>query len=212
VVGRLVGNLLWSGNSVQALEMQARVVQQNPLAPRERERLATILFYTGKYEAMREQLAVARRQLAMGTDVIAELLLHAAIIEGDQTAALDALAQLGPGLPRDHCVSLMAGSWVSEAAGMAATRRLIDSESVTADIMIAEAQAWSGDANAAFTSLDRARGRLGSATADLRVLRSVLQSRVSPFFAPLHGDARWKHWIDHLPDPVARAEPTKSRD
>ena len=197
--GHAVGVALWSGDLPRAIEVATLAVQHRPLSPGDRERLVFVLFFAGRYDAMREQAVIAIRMNPDSAGVINEYLLQAAIVERNEAETRSRLATLPPGLARDHALALLAGPSTNAPVAVDAMRRLAARESVEADFRLAEAQAWSGDHDAAFASLARARRGFDSAVTAISAVGPIMQSRVSPFLAPLHDDPRWAPWLANLP-------------
>lgn len=199
VLGRSIGVALYSGNLSLAVEMATQAVQRDPLAPFERHLLVTALFFIGQFDAMRAHAAVAVRLHPDGAPALSHFLLQAALVEEDYPEALSLLDELKPGLSREHALALMAGRGLEVAGAAAALGRLEARESVEAIYRLAEAQAWSGDADAAFESLARARDAFDADITKIPAYAPILESRISPFLVPLHGDPRWDTWLAGLP-------------
>ena len=188
-----------AGDARRAIELQRRAVAVDPLSPAERVNMVSILYFAGQFDAMRREAEVAMRMGPGATRRVVERLLRAAVAEHDHEQALRLLEAMPPGLKRDSVLALLEGQPDLQGAAAEAMSRLQSDESIDAAVWFAEAQAWRGNFDAAFESLGLARARFEAAESAIPYYQPIVETRISPFLEPLHGDPRWVAWLEALP-------------
>ena len=190
------------GNTEEAVEIQRRLVAQDPLNAVSRMNLAVLLLAD---ERLGESLAEYRNILQIspgaGPDVELEIVRILAL-QGRYAEARAAALQFPAGRYRDHGLALLFREADHLAEADAALARLSgpqDSaiDSIDDDIMntvrLAEVQAFRGSKGDALETLEAKMealaGDRGAASPVLWKLRA--EAAYSPFLKPLHADPRW---------------------
>lgn len=186
VLGSAAGRAADSGRMLEAVALQRRAVEAEPLSAVSRYNLATMLYVAGELDATEMEL---RRLLELAPEIpnATELLALVLVRKGRHEDALALVA--GP--PSD-AARLQVRALANFALGRhseadAALAALISVCSVRERYMVAEVYAFRGELEQAFAWLEPAApGDVGAAQ---------WFEAGSPFLRPLHSDPRWSAWI-----------------
>lgn len=188
-------NAILAGRLDEALALERRAVDVDPLSAVYRGNLGHTLLGAGRFEEALVELRRAQElvQLPDGYYDISRALLAM----GRPDEARLAAREVPQGPHRDQLSILL-----DESPGRTeALERLRSDDSVRSLVLLAEVAAFEGDAATAFERLDAAALRLrtgGSADSDRSQRIEVM---VSPFLRALHDDPRWKPLVASLAGP-----------
>jgi len=188
-----------------AIEQYRRAVALDPLSALDHANLAGMLAAAGRFaEAMEEERAALdlnpayRPQYEKHTGYL--LILKARHAEPPEAArrwteALAAVERWPQGLDRDAALAMIQHATGRRAEADASLERLIAAARHEADagaaLRVAEALAFCGAADEAFRWLAQGRAWMQDKPRLQRAER-ITALRMSPFLAPLRGDARWE--------------------
>lgn len=193
-----------AGRLDEALELQRRAVQHDPLAVAPRHNLVVLLFVVGRYEEARTQLreltAISPLRFPPDTVIGQSLLLG-----GDPAAALDFAGSLSPGVVRDQLEALSYFALGQSSQSEAALQRLAATDSKSRAWRLAEVHAYRGETDAAFDWLRRAvdTDHRGCARGECWPSDWIA---LLPLLRPLHVDPRWPAMRAALVAPPARPQ------
>lgn len=185
----LSGRAMDRGNFDEAVALQRRAVQQNPLAVTTRHNLVVLLFVAGRYDEARaelEQLSAINPRQSVPATVIGQSLL----LGGDPAGALAYAQTLPDGVERQQLEALSYFALGRAAEAESALRQLEVNESPSTPYRVAEVHAFRGDTDAAFDWLRRG---IASEAKDCPLSECWPEAWVAmlPLLRPLHGDSRW---------------------
>jgi eukaryotic-like serine/threonine-protein kinase len=170
-----------TGKPEDALPLERRAVERNPLAANLWDGLAASLINARDYAGARQALDRAE-QLSPYSDYRHQLRTRIELYAGNYEAALK-LARSNPDTSqRDYNVSLAAYSAGHAAEGNAALERLIERVPDTYTVQIAMAYAWRGQRDEAFEWLDRAIEIHDPGLMEIRNMREFDRIRADPRF------------------------------
>jgi len=202
VLSHMISAALESGQVADAIDMQRRVVNRDPLNRTARQNLGVFLFYAGRLE---EALDEFRAALELAPDAGPDLEIEFGRIHAQQGRDAEAHAEfmrLPPGRFRDQGLALLHRLPEHRAESDAALARLTadpaaGSESMEQDVMsyvrLAEAQAFRGMTDAALATLADKRRALAGKWGDSSNVVWYFQheAHISPFLKGLADDPRW---------------------
>jgi tetratricopeptide (TPR) repeat protein len=183
------GSALDAGRVDEAIALQRRAVQRDPLAIALRHNLMVLLFVAGHYN---EAQAEFRELSAISPPLFPPdtLIGQAMLLGGDPEGALRYAQTLPEGGVRAQLEALSYFALGRHAEADAALERLAATPSEFAAYRVAEVHAYRGEADAAFVWLQRA----ASAESDDCPARECWPREwvvTLPLLRPLHGDSRW---------------------
>jgi TolB-like protein/DNA-binding winged helix-turn-helix (wHTH) protein/tetratricopeptide (TPR) repeat protein len=195
VLGTAAGMAVFDGRLGDAIAVQRRIVEIDPISPVARSNLAVFLMGVREWDAAREELEAALTLSAEFLGARVEL-AKVLIVQNRLTEALDIARDLPEGSERDYCLALIYGASGDERGREESLSRLIvlaessDPAGLTS-LSVAEVYAFGGETDLAFDWLTRA-SQAGSGHDLLGPSwRSTVEMRLSPFLASLHADPRW---------------------
>ena len=206
VLGHVVSDAVDEGDFDKAIAIQRRLAAQDPLNGVARQLLAVHLLADEQFDAaMSEFRSVLELNPDAGPDIEIELVrIHA--LQGQDTEAFAAVSRMAKGKYLDHGLALLYRAPGHRAESDAAYARLLAqqgdvTESVGSDIMddirLAEVQAFRGQDDGAFATLNGKKSALFQrwGTTIPVVWYLQLEAKLSPFLKRLHGDPRWAEFI-----------------
>lgn len=203
VLGFSASKASLQGDPEQSVEIWRRIVAKDPLSPISRGNLANFLLRTGRLD---EALAEFRRMQELNPTSEPDVKAQTAVVlilSGRYDEADTLIAELPEGGYRDFALSLLHGVPGRGAEAEAALARLASAPGSPRNrLALAEAYAFRGRSDEAFTLLEELRAQLER---DFQTLPHGLWSfleevRVSYLLVPLHQDRRWQALVA-LPPP-----------
>ena len=202
VLGWLAGFATREHRLEDAVELNRRVVAQDPLSIASRQNYGIALYFAGRFDAAEAEARAAQRILGSSPP---------AVDEPDRSLALDVARSLiaqqrfGKALAyvelwlaghhRDYCLVLVHHALGNRDSANAALARLLAADG--ADLWhghrLVEAYAYRGDLEEAFERLANLLQGHDSTVALPFSWKEEL--RYSPFTGSLHGDPRWQAWL-----------------
>jgi TolB-like protein/Tfp pilus assembly protein PilF len=191
---------LADGGLSKVIELQRRVVVQDPLSAVARGNLAVFLMAAGQWEEAKAEYAKAL-ELSPASPLLRRDVAKILVLQGRPDEALAAAGQLPEGPLRDQCLALAYQASGQSAAADAALARLIavgEQHGTDAEfkINIAEVYAYRGKRDEAFKWL----ARMSEQTRDEHAIEPGWWSRqelpLSPFLKPLNRDPRWQSLLE----------------
>jgi len=191
VLGSLSRQALLEGRLAAATELQRSIVEVDPLSALYRGNYGAILLGAGRYKEGLEQL----RHVSMLASGARSPGISLALLLLGRTDEARIESRSIPGGPvREQLRVLLE----PEPEATAALQRLQDDDSVLARVLLAELEAYRGNADGAFAHLEAAAERM--AEADPTDVSHDLAGDLwlSPLLAPLREDARWLPLVREL--------------
>jgi DNA-binding winged helix-turn-helix (wHTH) protein/tetratricopeptide (TPR) repeat protein len=194
VLSVAAGRALDRGALDEAIELQRRAAQADPLAAVMRHNLAMMLFAAGRYDEARAELLALREigpALQPASDVV---LAQSMILSGDYAGALEFSARI-----EDEPTRLQARALALHGLGRpdesdAALRQLAESAHGGRAVLLAEAHAFRGETTAAFARLEEVAASDTSYCLGGRCWSNSWLVRL-PLLQTLRDDERWAPFV-----------------
>lgn len=196
VLGTAAGMAVSEGRLDEAIALQRRLVQIDPLSAVAHSNLAAFLMGAREWDAARQELETA---LTLSSELLGARvdLARVLIVQNRLTEALEIARDLPVGGERDYCLALIYGASGEERGRAESLSRLIalaessDTSGLTS-LSVAEVYAFAGETDRAFDWLARARQPASGHDLLGPSRRSTVEMQLSPFLTPLRGDPRWQ--------------------
>jgi DNA-binding winged helix-turn-helix (wHTH) protein/Tfp pilus assembly protein PilF len=192
VLGRAAGALLHGNRLDEAIELQRRAIQADPISVLQHNNLVWMLLAAGRYP----EAAVAAEQYHAlyppGTEDSGELFASVEILQGNFEQALIQTRNMSNGPAQDRNLAIIHHALGQEAEAGSALQRLLADGSEQAAIHAAEVLAFRGEIDEA---LRRLSGVLYSPARDEPTRRQLHQDSLwllSPYLIGLRSDERWQ--------------------
>jgi TolB-like protein/DNA-binding winged helix-turn-helix (wHTH) protein len=194
--------LFTTGHVDQAIAMQRRAVNRDPLNRISRQNFGAMLVACERYDEARSEFeAVLELDPDAGPEMRIEL-IRIDVLQGRDSQAYEAIGQLPEGFFRDYGLALLDRTPARRMESDAAFERLLAQQgdfsggvarNIVEDIMLAEVQAYRGKQDDAFATLDRKKDALERKWGKDLPMVWYLQheANLAPFLLPLHDDRRW---------------------
>jgi TolB-like protein/DNA-binding winged helix-turn-helix (wHTH) protein/tetratricopeptide (TPR) repeat protein len=184
------------GGLSEMIELQRRMVAQDPLSAVSRGNLGVFLMAAGQWEEAKAEYRKAL-ELSPASPKLHRDVAKILILQGRFDEALAVAAELPEGPLRDQCLALVHQANGQQGAADAALARLIavgEQPGTDAEfkINIAEVYAYRGNRDEAFKWLTRMNQQTRVENALVPGWWSRQELSVSPFLKPLESDARWQ--------------------
>ena len=191
------GTAFWQGRFAEAVALQRRVVERDPLSAVAHNNLGGYLTSAGDHAAARAAYATHVELNPWHSTEIREVLVQLSILEGRIEQAWQDTLALPPGRDRDAALAMLAPArGDAEAAAAALARLTAPATASPIDLMrAAEVHAYLDDPDSAWAMLERALDASGPSWAERRW---QVEARGSPFLAPLRSDPRWPGYLKRL--------------
>lgn len=194
------GRLVWEGRLEEAIELQSRALDLDPLSRVIRNNLATHLQAAGRFQ---EAEAQYREAMELDPSYTPEYELRTAvlhILQGRFDEALEMILAWPEGEDRDFGLALVRHSLGDAAGSDAAFARLPTSGHCDASIRLAEVHAHRGRTDDAFRVMQEALEReppgLHSPGRPSCLRQHLHSLRLAPFLIPLRQDPRWDAYFE----------------
>jgi TolB-like protein/DNA-binding winged helix-turn-helix (wHTH) protein/Tfp pilus assembly protein PilF len=179
----------------ETIELQRRMVAQDPLSAVSRGNLGVYLMAAGQWEEAKTEYRKAL-ELSPASPKLHRDVTKILILQGRFDEAFAAAGELPEGPLRDQCLALAHHANGQSAAADAALARLVEvGEQPGTDaefkINIAEVYAYRGNSDEAFKWLTRMNEQTRVENALVPGWWSRQELSLSPFLKPLESDARW---------------------
>jgi DNA-binding winged helix-turn-helix (wHTH) protein/Tfp pilus assembly protein PilF len=186
-----------AGRLDEAVALQRRAVEADPLTVVQRYNLAWLLYVSGRWaEADQELTAVL--ELTRDPGRVAGLRCLVAVADGRFVDASELAAVIPRDVERQQCLALAHHGLGRDADAEAALRSLLESAGGGHFVEIAEVHAFRGDADRAFEWLERATSRSLSNTVFPTEQAAPWTAQHSPLLRALHADPRWPAVLEKL--------------
>jgi DNA-binding winged helix-turn-helix (wHTH) protein len=192
------------GRLDEALALQRRALELEPLSHVTRYNLAWYLLMAGRIEDASGELD-ALLELGMGDDARGEALAIVRVMEGRAPEALGFARALPAGRERWQMMAIVHHALGDAAESEAALQSLIRCCGTEDPLRVAEVYAFRGEADASFTWLQHGTALDGRPPWIAGSRREPWMAAYSPLLVSLHDDPRWARW-------VAAVQPTPSAD
>lgn len=203
VLTMLSGRAREAGRLDEAVQLQRRAIQNDPLAITPRYNLVVLLFVAQRYEEARaefQQLSAISPPRFPPDTVLGQSLL----LGGDAAGALEYARTLPAGVVREQLEALSYFALGQREEADAALRRLTAHSSKSTAYRVAEVLAYRGETDAAFTWLERA---LRAQEGECSIAECWPDEWVAalPLLRTLHTDPRWPAIYAALVSPAPRS-------
>jgi len=196
-LGAASGLAMSAGRIDEALALQRRAVEADPLTVVQRYNLAWLLYVSGRW-AEADQELVAVLDLTREPHRVASLRCLVAVADGRFLDARELAGAISRDVERQQCLALAHHGLGRAADADAALRSLVQSADDRHHVEIAEVYAFRGEVDRAFEWLETAIAR--SRSKDVfppERLQSWL-APYSPLMQSLHADPRWAAVLEDL--------------
>ena len=181
----------------EAVDLQRRAAEADPLAVATRHNFAMMLFVAGRYDEARAELLALREIGPAMQPAFDGVLAQTMILAGDYAGALEFAANIADEPTRLQVRALalygMGRRAESDAALLALAEKARDGRAV----LLAEAHAFRGETTAAFERLDEVAASDMSSCVGGRCWPPEWLVWL-PLLQPLRDDGRWSTWTDEL--------------
>lgn len=184
------------GRLGDAVKLQRRAVEANPLSQVDRYNLASFLFLSGRLSETEAEMTLLRELYPEPTQ-LSSLLGYVLVLEGRYDEAL-ALADTLPDEVDRLEIQAMArhglGFDAEADAALGSFSRLVSDE----PLRLASVHAFRGECDLAFQWLASARFREELKPWENPSRHRAWTAQFSPVFEPLHADPRWPVWVESV--------------
>jgi DNA-binding winged helix-turn-helix (wHTH) protein/tetratricopeptide (TPR) repeat protein len=191
------GLALSAGRLDEAVALQRRAVEADPLTVAQRYNLAWLLYLAGRWAEADEEL-VAVRDLTRDPQRVASLRCLVAVADGRFLDARELAGAIPRDVERQQCLALAHHGLGRAADADAALRSLVQSAGDRHLVEIAEVYAFRGDTDRAFEWLETAIARSRSKDVFPPERRQSWSATYSPLMQSLHADPRWPAVLQDL--------------
>ena len=186
-----------AGRLDEAVALQRRAVEADPLTVVQRYNLAWLLYVAGRW-AEADQELTAVHDLTRDPERVAGLRCLVAVADGRFVDARELADAIPRDVERQQCLALAHHGLGRAADADAALRSLVQSAGDHHYVEIAEVHAFRGDADRAFEWLERATSRSLSNTVFPTEQAAPWTAQHSPLLRALHADPRWPAVLEKL--------------
>jgi Tfp pilus assembly protein PilF len=207
LVQALLGGLAFkNGDPVTGAELLRRAATLDPLNATHLKNLGSFTYAAGRLDEADHAYGRAEELNPESAADNRGSRVWIAIHQQDYAAAAELAAQLPPGPERDQADALLAFQAGDIDAANAALERLLQSPAESAAARLACVFAFRGDTDQAFRWIERATMYLLSLDELTATQNFFTEFSASPFLQPLHGDPRWRSWLDETRQRLYRKE------
>ena len=187
VLSFLASEAARNGRFGEAIELQRRAIETDPLWVASHLNMGNWLYMAGRMSEARTQ---AQSVMELDPTHTPDLMLRVLIIERQFEEALSLSEAMPEGFARHRFLALVYHGLGREGDADSALQKMIETSEGNDPTLIAEVYAYRGDVDEAFKWLyaTQAPEHQGS-------LRSYWPARYSPFLKTLHADRRWNTWV-----------------
>jgi len=193
VLSTAAGFAAFRGRLDEAIELQSRAVEMDPLSFAGRNNLAAFLQGTGRFSEAKREYERALEINPEASDIKVEIAFVLILLEQFEEA-LSAIQGWPDGPDRDKGLALAAHSLERPADADEAIGRLMARSGERATRYLAEIYAWRGDLDEAFTWMARSAAE-GRADERPTSRDAITEIHISPFLEPLRDDPRWSETL-----------------
>ena len=187
-----------AGRLDEAVALQRRAVEADPLPVVQRYNLAWLLYVAARW-AEADQELTAVHDLTRDPERVAGLRCLVAVADGRFVDARELADAIPRDVERQQCLALALHGLGRAADADAALRSLVQSAGDRHYVEIAEVHAFRGDADRAFEWLERATSRSLSNTVSPSERPRPGIAQHSPLMRALHADPRWPAVLQEPP-------------
>jgi DNA-binding winged helix-turn-helix (wHTH) protein/tetratricopeptide (TPR) repeat protein len=191
-----LGDAIQSGALDEAIALQRRAVEADPLAVAGRQNLAAYLYIAGRYGEAEAVLDELRR--IRSDDGSSSLLGQTLVLNGDYDAALRVASQVHDDAARRQILALAFHALGRHEQAEHELQALVTAVDARRSYLVAEVHAFRGEADAAFRWLELAVAGADSGECPVELCTPLEWVEVSPLLRPLALDARWQRWVEHV--------------
>jgi DNA-binding winged helix-turn-helix (wHTH) protein/Tfp pilus assembly protein PilF len=182
----------------QAIELQRKAVDLNPVSSLNHLNLAGFLYANGQLEQSREQYLQGLNLSPDSKIWVRVRLMRISLLLGEMEQAADLAMNLPEGSDRDLGLALALNELGRTGEAAEAIQRLSNRGDVESANQLVRLYAFGGEPDQAFLWLDKASNAVMADGRSIKIKEFSRQIRHSPFLRHLYGDERWIAWTARL--------------
>jgi DNA-binding winged helix-turn-helix (wHTH) protein/tetratricopeptide (TPR) repeat protein len=182
----------------QAIELQRKAVDLDPVSSLNHLNLAGFLYANGQLEQSREQYLQGLDLSPDSKTWVHVRLMRISLLLGEMEQAAGLAMKLPEGSDRDLGLALALNEMGRSAEAAEAIQRLSNRGDVESANQLVRLYAFSGEPDQAFLWLHKASNAVMADGRSIKIKEFARQIRHSPFVRHLYGDKRWIAWTNRL--------------